>query len=66
MKATVNGEVHDLPDGCTIGALLQTLGTSHTGIAVARNERVVPRRQHDACTISDGDHIEIIRAVAGG
>ena len=66
MKATVNGEVRELPEGCTIGALLETLGTARTGVAVACNERVVPRAQHEARTISDGDRIEIIRAVAGG
>lgn len=66
MKATVNGQVRELPDGCTIGVLLETLGTVGSGIAVARNDSVVPRAQHDACAISDGDRIEIIRAVAGG
>ncbi|MBV8154361.1 MAG: sulfur carrier protein ThiS [Candidatus Eremiobacteraeota bacterium] len=65
MKATVNGQPRDLPDGCTIAALLDALDTVR-GVAVARNDRVVPRAQHESCPIADGDRIEIIRAVAGG
>ena len=65
MKATVNGQPRDLPDGCTIAALLDALDTVR-GVAVARNDRVVPRAQHESCAIADGDRIEIIRAVAGG
>lgn len=66
MKAVVNGEAHDLPDGATVGTLLELLGTKRTGIAVAHNERVVPRAHYDTHVIVDGDRVEIIRAVAGG
>lgn len=66
MKATVNGEAHELPDGATVGALLELLGAKGTGIAVAHNERVVPRTHYDTHVILDGDRVEIIRAVAGG
>jgi sulfur carrier protein len=66
VKATVNGQSRELPDGYTIGALLESLGTVRNGVAVARNDSVVPRAQHDSCAIADGDRIEIIRAVAGG
>ena len=37
MKATINGECRELPDGITVGTLLESLGTARTGIAVARN-----------------------------
>lgn len=66
MKAVVNGEAHDLPDGATVGTLLELLGTKRTGIAVAHNECVVPRAHYDTHVIVDGDRVEIIRAVAGG
>lgn len=66
MKAVVNGESHDLPDGATVGALLEILGTKRTGIAVANNERVIPRAHYDSHVLADGDRVEIIRAVAGG
>ncbi len=66
MKATINGESHELPDGITVAALLEDLGTPRSGIAVARNERVVRRAEYETQQIADGDTIEIIKAVAGG
>jgi len=66
VKATINGEARDLPDGLTVGALLELLGAPRVGIAVARNEHVVRRGDYDTHPIADGDRIEIIKAVAGG
>jgi sulfur carrier protein len=66
VKATVNGEQHDLPDGATVATLLEMLGAPRAGIAVARNEQVVRRREYDTHAIAEGDSIEIIKAAAGG
>lgn len=66
MKATVNGESRELPDGVTVQALLDLLGAPRTGIAVARNARVVRRSEYATHALRDGDEIEIIKAVAGG
>lgn len=66
MTATINGEARDLPEGATVGALLELLGAKRTGVAVAHNERVVPRAHYDTHVILDGDRVEVIRAVAGG
>ncbi|HEY4433929.1 MAG TPA: sulfur carrier protein ThiS [Candidatus Cybelea sp.] len=66
MKATVNGELHELPDEVTVGALLDILGSPRAGIAVARNDCVVPRAQYDTNRLREGDRLEIITAVAGG
>ncbi len=66
MKATINGELRDLPDGLTVGRLLETLGSPRDGIAVARNQRVVRRAEYDSDRIGEGDRVEIIKAVAGG
>ncbi|HVA34342.1 MAG TPA: sulfur carrier protein ThiS [Candidatus Baltobacteraceae bacterium] len=66
MKATINGESLELPEGLTVAGLLEFLGTIRQGIAVARNDSVVPRARYDSDYIQNGDRIEIIRAVAGG
>lgn len=66
MRATVNGKAQDLPEGATVGSLLELLGAKRNGIAVAHNERVVPRAHYDKHVILEGDRVEIIRAVAGG
>ena len=66
MKATINGETREFPDGTTVAAVLEDLGAPRSGIAVARNERVVRRAEYETQQITDGDTIEIIKAVAGG
>ena len=66
MKATINGEPHEFPDGITVAALLEEVGAPRSGIAVARNERVVRRAEYETQQLADGDTIEIIKAVAGG
>lgn len=66
MKASINGELHDLPEGCTVADLLMRLRAPDRGIAVAKNDRVVRRSAFSAEPVCDGDRIEIIKAVAGG
>lgn len=66
MKATINGEARELPEGLTVATLLETLGAARSGVAVARNERIVRRAEYDLVRIDDGDRVEIIKAVAGG
>ncbi len=66
VKATINGEERDLPDGTTVAELLEQLGVIRNGVAVARNDRVVRRAEYESSPIAEGDAIEIIKAVAGG
>lgn len=66
MKATVNGAPRELPEELTVATLLELLGSGARGVAVARNDRVVPRGEYATQRLRDGDRIEIIEAVAGG
>jgi sulfur carrier protein len=66
VKASINGEPHELPEGLTVAELLERVQAPERGIAVAKNDRVVRRSAFAAERIKDGDRIEIIRAVAGG
>ena len=66
MKATINGQVRDLPGEMSVGALLELLGSPLTGVAVARNDCVVRRAEYDSDRVREGDRVEIIHAVAGG
>lgn len=64
----VNGRPHPLPPGGSLVALLGQLGigTSTAGVAVAVNDRVVPRAQWDSVRLAAGDRVEVVRAVQGG
>ena len=66
MRASINGEPREIEAGLTIADLLQQLGAPERGIAIAKNERVVPRSAFADERIAEGDRIEIIQAVAGG
>ncbi|HEX9996434.1 MAG TPA: sulfur carrier protein ThiS [Abditibacterium sp.] len=50
----------------TVAQLLESLQISPIGVAVAVNDQVVRRTQHAEFAVSEGDRIEIIRAVQGG
>lgn len=66
MKASINGEEHDLPDGLTVAQLLAHIQAPERGIAVAKNDRVVRRAMFEQERVNEGDRVEIIKAVAGG
>ncbi len=66
MRLLVNGEPRDVPDGTTIAALLDLLGVDRRRIAVERNREIVPRAEHAATPLADGDRVEIVTMVGGG
>jgi sulfur carrier protein len=66
VKASINGEQFDLPENLTVAQLLLHLQAPDRGIAVAKNDKVVRRSNFEQERVSEGDRIEIIRAVAGG
>ena len=63
---TVNGEPRTLPTGSTVAALLAALSLPPGKVAVERNREIVPRSQHDAAELADGDVIELVAFVGGG
>jgi sulfur carrier protein len=66
MEIRVNGESITLEAPCTVGELLEQLELSGGACAVEVNLEVVPKREHDTCTLYDGDTVEIVTLVGGG
>ncbi len=66
MKAQVNGEPKELPEGLTVAALLQHLGIRGERVAVERNGVVVKRARHAEERLAEGDVLEIVSFVGGG
>lgn len=64
-KITINGKLADTTSK-TIAALIEELGIPPAGVAVAVNDEIVPRPQHEAHILNEGDIIEIIRPIGGG
>jgi len=66
MRATVNGEPVELPDGLTVSGLLQHLRVRAERVAVERNGAVVKRARHAEERLASGDVLEIVSFVGGG
>ncbi|APR85255.1 Sulfur carrier protein ThiS [Minicystis rosea] len=66
MHLTVNGEGHDVPERTTVRELIERLGLGSGPVAVERNGDVVPRAEHAATALGEGDVLEIVHFVGGG
>lgn len=66
LEVTVNGERVSVPVGTTVAQLVTELGAGPKGIAVARNEDVVPRSTWPETVVAPQDRIEILDAAQGG
>ncbi len=68
MKVRLNGETHELEPGATIDAAVLAAGAplSRRGVAVAVDGEVVPRGEWATTELSEGQDVEVLRAVQGG
>ena len=66
MQVQVNGESHEVERGATVAALLDSLDLDPRGLAVERNQQLVPRTEHEATVLQAGDQVEVVTLVGGG
>ena len=67
LSVSVNGQPRELAAGTTVAALLATLAPASKGpCAVEVNREIVPRSQHAARVLAEGDRVEIVSFVGGG
>lgn len=63
---TVNGKLRELDGPLSVLAFLEALDINAKQVAVALNGEVMARGDWERTTISDGDSVEVVRAVGGG
>jgi sulfur carrier protein len=61
-----NGKPREVHDGATIADFLTTLGWRPQWVVVELNGEPVERSRLGERRLSDGDRLEVVRAVAGG
>jgi len=66
MDLRVNGKPKAVEDGATIGDLITLLGLRARSVVVERNGEPVRRSEFETVRLSDGDVLEVVRAVPGG
>ena len=65
MKLRVNDK--EVETGAThLSHFIQEQNLPTTGIAVAVNNRMIPRTEWDSYVLNEGDNVLIIKAVCGG
>lgn len=65
MKITINNEPKEVTSS-TIAQLSTELSMPERGVAIAINNRVVPRTAWADTALNDGDNVTIIKAAFGG
>lgn len=62
----VNGANRTIPDGASVADLIDALGLRPRSVVVERNGDAVTRSAFASTRLSDGDVLEVVRAVPGG
>ena len=66
MRLTVNGAARDVPAGTSLVGLLEELGLPVRSVVVELNGHALLPSEVPSTGLSDGDVLELVRAVAGG
>lgn len=66
MKVVLNGTETEVETGMTVAALLAARELPRQGVAVAVDNRLVPRTEWETHRLAEGAKITVIRAVCGG
>jgi sulfur carrier protein len=66
VEVQVNGDWRAVPEGTTVAGLLESVGATARGVAVALNGEVVQRSAWAEVIVPPGAKLEILTAVQGG
>lgn len=66
MQLIVNGDVREVEDMPTLGALLTSRNLNAKMVVVELNGEIVPRGEYDETPLANGDVLEIVQMMAGG
>lgn len=66
MKVLVNNKEVELAAKSTITQLTQSLQLPDKGVAIAINNKMIPKTEWGNFLLQDNDHVVIIKAACGG
>lgn len=66
MRVLINDVAHELNDGTTLSAMIETITGSTRGSAVVVDGEIVPRSEWPGYQLRPGQRVELITAVQGG
>ena len=66
MKVLVNSKETVLAEQATVSILKDSLLLPEQGVAIAVNNKMIPRAEWDSFSLKENDNIVIIKAACGG
>lgn len=66
MKLTVNSKETEVKDGCTVTELATCLALPEKGVAIAVNNKMIPRTEWAERVLQANDSLVVIKAACGG
>lgn len=66
MQIIINNQPFEIEQSATLAEILAARGLDAPGMAVAVNNKLVPRGERDSFRLSEGDRLVVIKAVCGG
>jgi sulfur carrier protein len=66
VRITANGNTYDVGADTTVAAFIRSRDLDPRFVVVERNGEALERARYEDVVLSDGDRLELVRAVAGG
>ena len=66
MRVIANGREFEVSGDVTVAAFIRERDLDPRFVVVERNGEPLPRERYEQVTLSGGDRLELVRAVAGG
>jgi sulfur carrier protein len=66
MRVIANGKPYEVTGEATVSSFIQARDLDPKYVVVEWNGEPLERVRYDQVTLSDGDRLELVRAVAGG
>lgn len=66
MHIILNGDQKKVTDKTSLSQLIDDLQLSGKRLAIEVNREIIPKSEHDAYILKDGDQVELVHAIGGG
>lgn len=66
IEIQVNGQPHLIPEGVSVGGLLERLTVDRRTVVVELNRQILRRTELEEIPLEPGDRVELVQFVGGG
>lgn len=66
ISVTINGDRREVPEGLTVGQLLEHFDLHPRLVVVEKNREILRRQDYETVSVDAGDSLELVHFVGGG